>query len=110
MQAIANPPETYYNLPMSKENRFDTPFTAALALREKHILQNYHPNIAVHKWFARRPGMSFHGIIISEPSEKTASRGLPFLQQPERGNNFRPLPGKRNAAHRDEPGRMRYKP
>ena len=41
---------------MSIETRFDIPFIAAMALREKQIQQNYRPIIAVHKWFARRPG------------------------------------------------------
>ena len=38
------------------ERKFDIPFIANLALREKQIQQNYRPIIAVHKWFARRPG------------------------------------------------------
>ena len=46
---------------MSIETRFDIPFVAAMALREKQIQQNYRPIIAVHKWFARRPGTLFRG-------------------------------------------------
>lgn len=65
-QEIANPPETYYNLPMPIEKHFDIPFISALALREKQIQQNYRPIIAVHKWFARRPGTLFRGLILSE--------------------------------------------
>ena len=51
---------------MSIERRFDVPFVAALALREKAIQQNYRPVIAVHKWFARRPGTLFRGLLLSE--------------------------------------------
>jgi hypothetical protein len=39
------------------EHDFDVPFVADLALREKQIQQNYRPIMAVHKWFARRPGV-----------------------------------------------------
>ena len=46
------------------ETRFDVPFIADLALREKQIQQNYRPPIAVHKWFARRPGTVFRGLGI----------------------------------------------
>ncbi len=55
---------------MPLENNFDVPFIAALALREKQIQQNYRPIIAVHKWFARRPGTLFRGLILSEFSDK----------------------------------------
>jgi putative DNA methylase len=48
------------------EHDFDVPFVADLALREKQIQQNYRPIIAIHKWFARRPGTLFRGIILSE--------------------------------------------
>ncbi len=51
---------------MSIEKNFDIPFVAALALREKQIQQNYRPIIAVHKWFARRPGTLFRALILSE--------------------------------------------
>jgi len=52
------------------ERDFDIPFIANLALREKQIQQNYRPNIAVHKWFARRPGTLFRGLLLSEFVEK----------------------------------------
>jgi len=55
---------------MSIEKKFDIPFISDLALREKQIQQNYRPIIAVHKWFARRPGTLFRGLILSEFSEK----------------------------------------
>lgn len=48
------------------EARFDIPFVAELALREKQIQQNYRPVIAVHKWFARRPGTLFRSLLLSE--------------------------------------------
>lgn len=53
------------------EKDFEIPFIADLARREKQIQQNYRPIIAVHKWFARRPGTLFRGLILSEFSEKS---------------------------------------
>lgn len=52
------------------ERDFDVPFIADLAHREKQIQQNYRPIIAVHKWFARRPGTLFRGILLAEFSGK----------------------------------------
>ena len=54
------------NLLMTIESRFDVPFVSALALREKQIQQNYRPIIAVHKWFARRPGSLFRALALAE--------------------------------------------
>ena len=51
---------------MSIEQRFDIPLIASLALKEKQIQQVYRPIIAVHKWFARRPGTLFRGLILSQ--------------------------------------------
>jgi len=48
------------------EHDFDVAFTAGPALREKQIQQNYRPIIAVHKWFARRPGTLFRALLLSE--------------------------------------------
>lgn len=48
------------------ERDFDVAFIADLALREKQIQQNYRPIIAVHKWFARRPGALFRGLLLAE--------------------------------------------
>ncbi len=48
------------------ERDFDVPFVADLALREKQIQQNYRPIMAVHKWFARRPGTLFRALILAE--------------------------------------------
>ncbi len=41
-------------------------FVSGLALREKQIQQNYRPIIAVHKWFAQRPGALFRALLLSE--------------------------------------------
>jgi hypothetical protein len=51
---------------MSIEQNYNVKFVAALALREKQIQQNYRPIIAVHKWFARRPGTLFRALLLSE--------------------------------------------
>ena len=51
---------------MTIETRFDIPLVAGLALREKQIQQNYRPIIAVHKWFARRPGTLFRALTLAE--------------------------------------------
>jgi adenine-specific DNA methylase len=51
---------------MSIEKRFDLGLVAGMALREKQIQQNFRPIIAVHKWFARRPGTLFRGLVLSE--------------------------------------------
>lgn len=51
---------------MTIEKQYDVSFISNLALREKQIQQNYRPIIAVHKWFARRPGTLFRGLILSE--------------------------------------------
>ena len=51
---------------MGIEDRLDVPFIARLALREKQLQQAYRPIVAVHKWFARRPGALFRGLILSE--------------------------------------------
>ena len=52
---------------MPIESQFDIPFIAQLAMKEKQIQQNYRPIIAVHKWFARRPGTLFRGLLLSRP-------------------------------------------
>jgi hypothetical protein len=48
------------------EKNFDIAFVAELALREKQVQQNYRPIIAVHKWFARRPGTLFRSLLLAE--------------------------------------------
>lgn len=51
------------------ERNFDITFISNIALREKQIQQNYRPIIAVHKWFARRPGTLFRGLLLAEFSK-----------------------------------------
>jgi putative DNA methylase len=51
---------------MSIEHGFDIALIASHALREKQLQQNYRPYVAVHKWFARRPGSLFRGLLLSE--------------------------------------------
>ncbi|MDE0052759.1 MAG: DNA methylase [Gammaproteobacteria bacterium] len=51
---------------MSIERGFDVSLIAELALREKQIQQSYRPIIGVHKWFARRPGTLFRGLLLAE--------------------------------------------
>ena len=58
------------------EKDFDIAFIADLALREKQIQQNYRPVISVHKWFARRPGTLFRGLLLSEFSDKPLSEAF----------------------------------
>lgn len=48
------------------ERDFDPVFTAAMALREKQVQQAYRPVVAVHKWFARRPGSLFRSLLLAE--------------------------------------------
>ncbi|MEY4489849.1 MAG: hypothetical protein RIQ79_2357, partial [Verrucomicrobiota bacterium] len=56
------------------ERNFHVPFVAKLALAEKQIQQNYRPLIAIHKWFARRPGTLFRALILSELGESRVDR------------------------------------
>jgi adenine-specific DNA methylase len=58
------------------EQRFDVPFVGALALREKQVQQNYRPIIAVHKWFARRPGTLFRGLLLAELGDKPVAEAF----------------------------------
>jgi adenine-specific DNA methylase len=51
---------------MSLESAFDEAFVARLAAAEKQVQQSYRPIIGVHKWFARRPGTLFRGLMLSE--------------------------------------------
>jgi adenine-specific DNA methylase len=55
---------------MSIERRFDIPLVASMARREKQIQQNYRPIIAVHKWFARRPGTLFRALVLAEFTDR----------------------------------------
>lgn len=67
---------------MSIEQNYSVEFVAELALREKQIQQNYRPIIAVHKWFARRPGTLFRGLLLSEFGDR------PVEETYYRANNF----------------------
>ena len=51
---------------MTIEKLFNVPLIASLALREKQIQQNDRPVIGVLKWFARRPGTLFRGLLLAE--------------------------------------------
>jgi hypothetical protein len=71
------------------ERHFQIPFVASLALAEKQIQQNYRPLIAIHKWFARRPGTLFRALLLSEldgqsvEQTKRAERIPGFDQAPD---------------------------
>jgi putative DNA methylase len=85
------------------EKNVDIPLIADLALREKQIQQNYRPIIAVHKWFARRPGTLFWGLLLSEFS------GPPLREVFYRANDLKglriadPFMGGRDASSGSEP-------
>lgn len=63
------------------EDRFDIPFVAEMALREKQVQQNYRPIIAVHKWFARRPGTLFRGLLLAEFGDTPVADAFTQSQQ-----------------------------
>ena len=67
------------------ERDFDVSFVADLALREKQIQQNYRPIMAVHKWFARRPGTLFRALLLSEFTPG------PLRSQFYQGQSLKPL-------------------
>jgi adenine-specific DNA methylase len=56
---------------MPIERDFDVSFIARLTAEEKQIQQNYRPVIGVHKWFARRPGALFRGLLLAEFADAT---------------------------------------
>lgn len=47
-----------------------------MALQEKQIQQNYRPIIAVHKWFARRPGTLFRALTLAEFGEEPLEKSF----------------------------------
>ncbi len=63
---------------MSIEQNYSIRFIASLALREKQIQQNYRPIIAVHKWFARRPGTLFRGLLRNAGRSGPPNPGVPL--------------------------------
>jgi hypothetical protein len=52
------------------EHAFDETLVAELAAAEKQVQQSYRPIIAVHKWFARRPGTLFRGLTLAELDDR----------------------------------------
>lgn len=50
---------------MTLERRYDDTLIAGLAAAEKQVQQSYRPIIQVHKWFARRPGTLFRGLLLA---------------------------------------------
>jgi len=52
------------------EQTFDETLVAELAAAEKQVQQSYRPIIAVHKWFARRPGTLFRGLALAELDDR----------------------------------------
>ncbi len=58
------------------EEHFDVAFVSQMALREKQVQQSYRPIIAVHKWFARRPGTLFRGLLLAEFGSKPVSEAF----------------------------------
>ena len=74
---------------MTIETQFNVPLVAAQSLREKQIQQHYRPIIAVHKWFARRPGSLFRALALSEFGD------APLVDLYFKANQF---PGRRIAA------------
>ncbi len=75
------------------ERHFEVPFVSRLALREKQIQQNYRPVIAVHKWFARRPGTLFRSLILSEFAEQPIHQTFYQSQQLPNVRVFDPFMG-----------------
>ena len=63
------------------ERDFDVPFVAEMARREKQIQQNYRPIIAVHKWFARRPGTLFRSLLLSEFAQGSLHQSYSFQEK-----------------------------
>ena len=75
------------------EHHFEVPFVSRLAMREKQIQQNYRPVIAVHKWFARRPGTLFRSLILSEFAEQPIHETFYQSQQMPHIRVFDPFMG-----------------
>lgn len=58
--------EDPYRPSLNMETSFDETLVAGLAAAEKQVQQSYRPVIAVHKWFARRPGTLFRSLALAE--------------------------------------------
>jgi putative DNA methylase len=74
------------------ETRFDERLIAGLASAEKQIQQSFRPIIAVHKWFARRPGSLFRGLLLSEFDNRPLSQSY-FESHDLRGIALDPFMG-----------------
>jgi len=61
---------------VSLERRFDDTLIAGLAAAEKQVQQSYRPIIQVHKWFARRPGTLFRGLLLSHFDDRPLGEGF----------------------------------
>lgn len=61
---------------VSIEEHFDPRLVAELAAAEKQVQQSYRPIIGVHKWFARRPGTLFRGLILAELEDRPLSESF----------------------------------
>ncbi len=65
-----------YRQHVSLESRFDDTLIAGLASAEKQVQQAYRPIIQVHKWFARRPGTLFRGLLLSHFADEPLAEGF----------------------------------
>lgn len=75
------------------ERRFDIPFIADLALREKQIQQNYRPIIAVHKWFARRPASHMSKTLRTDEEKVLADFGKLSKKRQKKASGISRLAG-----------------
>jgi hypothetical protein len=89
------------------EQHFYVPFVAALALREKQVHQNYRPVIAVHKWFARRPGTLFRALIYVRVFGEAGGRELLSGASVAGSSCFRSVYGRGHDHDGGEPDRLR---
>ena len=91
---------------MPIETDFDVALIAKMALREKQIQQHYRPIIAVHKWFARRPGTLFRGLTLAEFGDRPLSESF-FAANDFPGRTVAdPFMGGGTPAARSEPRRL----
>ena len=90
---------------MSIDNIYMLCLSGSCIVSGKQIQQNYRPIIAVHKWFARRPGTLFRGLLLSEfgdaPVEDTT-----IVEQLRGRDHRRSLHGRRHAAAGGKPDRV----
>jgi len=77
---------------MGIEERFDARLVAGLAAAEKQVQQSYRPIIGVHKWFARRPGTLFRGLMLAELAERRLDESF-FMAHDFEGSVLDPFMG-----------------